>query len=392
MKILILTFYYPPDLSAGSFRAGSLVEALVDALPPGSEVSVITTAPNRYASFSSQAPAEEQRGSVHVRRISLPPHRSGMADQSRAFLWFAREARRLATDDYDLVFATSSRLMTAALGASIARRRKARYYADIRDIFVDTIKDVAAGSPIRFAVFAFSWLERWTIGRADRVNLVSRGFAEYFETRYPGKQFSFFTNGVDDEFIAAAENSAQRRTRAVSRPLKVVYAGNIGEGQGLHGIIPQLAKRMGDQVRFEIVGDGGKKQALADALRDAGVESVELRNPLGRDELIELYLAADVLFLHLNDHPAFHKVLPSKIFEYAALGKPIWAGVAGYAAQFLRSEVPNASIFNPCDVEGAIRGFDALDLRRASSADFIARHSRANISRALAADIIATAR
>ena len=50
--------------------------------------------------------------------------------------------------------------------------------------------------------------------------------------------------------------------------------------------------------------------------------------------------STDVLFLHLNDYSAFRKVIPSKIFEYAATGKPIVAGVSGYAAEFLRHENP----------------------------------------------------
>ena len=66
-----------------------------------------------------------------------------MAGQSRAFAEFARRALEIVAErSYDLVFATSSRLMTAALGAWIARRKHAALYLDIRDMFVDTIGDV----------------------------------------------------------------------------------------------------------------------------------------------------------------------------------------------------------------------------------------------------------
>ena len=66
-----------------------------------------------------------------------------------------------------------------------------------------------------------------------------------------------------------------------------------------------------------------------------------------------------MLFLHLGAHAAFEKVLPSKLFEYAALGKPVLAGVAGFAARFVREEISNAAVFPPCDVAGAVRAFDA---------------------------------
>ena len=50
-------------------------------------------------------------------------------------------------------------------------------------------------------------------------------------------------------------------------------------------------------------------------------------------------LFRSILFIHLNAYPAFEKVLPSKIFEYAATGKPILAGVSGYSADFIRNNL-----------------------------------------------------
>lgn len=393
MKILILSFYFRPDLSAGSFRTTALVDALCKLVPTGAQIDVITTLPNRYHSFTADAPLTEQQTGLSIFRIALPKHQSGLLDQSKAFLTFSREAiRKIAGRDYDIVFATSSRLMTAVLGAWIARRKNTKLYLDIRDIFVDTIKEVLPRKVSWVVKPVFSVLEKWAIKQADKVNLVSLGFSEYFSTRYPQQRFSYFTNGIDDEFLAAAPTKTCVPTKvAENRPLTVLYAGNLGEGQGLHAIIPQLAKRMESRAHFKIIGDGGRKRELEAAISEIGVTSVELLPPVKRDELIEAYRAADVLFLHLNDYDAFKKVLPSKLFEYAALGKPMWAGVSGYAAEFVRSEIKNAALFHPCDVEGAVQSFETLSIQDIPRADFILKYARANISRKIAGDIIAVA-
>ena len=55
MRIGVLTFYYPPDLSAGSFRAAALIAALRELAPPGTQIDVITTMPNRYHSVPASA-------------------------------------------------------------------------------------------------------------------------------------------------------------------------------------------------------------------------------------------------------------------------------------------------------------------------------------------------
>lgn len=391
MRILVLSFYYQPDLCAGSFRTTPLVNSLLAQISPDTTIDVITTLPNRYHSFTINAPEWESRGNASITRIVLPTHRSGMVDQSKAFLAFARGALRAADAPYDVVFATSSRLMTAVLGAWIAKRKKARLYLDIRDIFVDTIKDVASGPVAWLTRPFFSLLERWVVLRARKVNLVSQGFAEYFEARYPGKRFTYFTNGIDDEFLDESALSSAASQNIDDRPLTVLYAGNLGEGQGMHAIVPDLALRMGPRIRFQIVGDGGRKRALETALAMRAVTNVELRPPVARTELLKLYRSADVLLLHLNDYDAFKKVLPSKIFEYAAMGKPIWAGVAGHAAEFVRAEVRNAAVFRPCDVEEAVTAFANLDLTYTPRAEFLTKYSRARISRAMAADILSLA-
>ena len=385
MRILLVSFYYPPDLCAGSFRAGALVAALRERAPPGTQIDVVTTLPNRYQTFVAEAPALEVSAGLEVRRIGLRTHRSDMLGQARAFLTFAREARRhTAGRRYDVVLATSSRLMSAALGAAIARRSDARLYLDIRDLFADTISEVLPVPLAWPASQIFSRIEAWTMRRADRVNLVSRGFEDYFRRRYGDRPVAWFTNGVDEEFVAAAPVTTTPG-RSAAQAL-VLYAGNIGEGQGLHEVLPGLAAALRGRARFVVIGDGGRRAALERAL--GGADNVELRAPVPRSVLLEAYQAADVLFLHLGAHHAFEKVLPSKVFEYAALGKPILAGVAGYAARFLREEVVNAAVFAPGDVAAAVRGFDALERGDCPRPQFVARYARATIARAMADDVL----
>lgn len=388
MKILVLSFYFRPDLSAGSFRTTAFVDSLKEQLPANGRIEVLTTFPNRYKSFAVEASTEERLPGVSIFRIELPRHQSGMFDQIKAFMSFARAVLgKTQGKKYDLIFATSSRLMTAALGAYVARRNRTPLYLDLRDIFVDTIKDVLPRYLAILTMPIFTLLERWVISSASRVNLVSKGFTGYFSTRYPKRKFSYFSNGIDNEFLSLPSPESLPRT---DRIVEVLYAGNLGEGQGLHTIIPDLSKRMQGRVRFKIIGDGGRKDALHAALFGAGVDNVELIPPMKREELINAYRATDVLFLHLNDHDAFKKVLPSKLFEYGAMGKPIWAGVSGYAAEFVRTELDNAVIFHPCDTAEAERVFSQLRLQNGSRDKFVDKFARAKISNELAADVLRT--
>jgi glycosyltransferase involved in cell wall biosynthesis len=390
VRLLILSFYYPPDLSAGSFRTQALVAALRRARPDV-EIDVFTTMPNRYQAHAQSVGEMEDIPGVSVTRIPLPVHRSGMADQSMAFNRFAREVLRLSSGGrWSLVYTTSSRLMTASLGALVSKRVRAPLYLDIRDLFTDTMRDVLAKSPIRRVLWPFDFVERWTFRRAKRVNLVSEGFLDHARRVAPRQTFRTFTNGIDPEFLTA---SFAKPDGTQAEPIHILYAGNIGEGQGLHSILPQVAKAMGDRARFTIVGDGGRRAALADALAAAGATTVSLLAPVPRAELFQYYADADILFLHLNDLEAFLKVLPSKIFEYAATGKPVLAGVGGYAARFITENVPGSAVFPPCDAEGMLSAINTLlDDRRVPDRDTFRRtYARESIMDLMAQDVLLVA-
>jgi len=398
LRILLLSFYYKPDLCAGSFRATAMAEALLNNMGPDDHLDVITTLPNRYVTFSGAASENltevEEHPRLTIHRISLPQHRSGMLDQSRAFLVFAQQAFKLCRQQkYQLIVATSSRLMTACLSAWIARWQSTPLYLDIRDIFVDTMQDILSPGASRFLAPLLSWVEKKTVLQAGRVNLVSAGFLAYFQRRYPQQSYACFTNGIDDEFLGVNKQKIESDTVNLTDPpvREVLYAGNVGEGQGLHHILPGLARALRRHVRFKVIGDGGRSRQLKTALEHFGVDNVDLLPPMNRANLIAAYLNADVLFLHLNNHPAFQKVLPSKIFEYAALGKPILAGVAGYPRQFIIQEVTNAEFFEPCNVDAAVQAFNRLEICDSPRHEFIEKFRRKTIMDLLAKDILALA-
>lgn len=386
-RIVFLTFYFKPDLCAGSFRNSPLALELAkqakDVL-----IDVYTTQPNRYRTFYADAPEFEEFNNLRIHRITLPPHKSGMLDQVFSFLKYYKEVSRLNKGKKaDLVFASSSRLFTAFLGYRIAKKTKIPLYLDIRDIFVDTMNDIFKSQFLKAIVLpVLKFIESRTFNYANHINLISGGFNEYFQ-KFKKSTFSFYSNGIDDEFLI--ENNIALNNNSESGKKVIVYAGNLGEGQGLHKIVPQTAKLLGNKFEFLIIGDGGTKRLLQTEIEEAGINNVILKNPINRKELQNVYSSADYLFLHLNDYPAFRKVLPSKIFELATFKKPILAGVSGFSAQFIIDEINNSFVFNPCDSKALANHLlnpeENLNIDRS---DFIQKFKRSIINEKMATSIL----
>jgi glycosyltransferase involved in cell wall biosynthesis len=386
MRILVLSFYYPPDIGPGSLRAKSIVDALMKEMPSNLKIDVITTMPNRYHSLNVLASNYEDNNKVSINRIALSKHKNGMFDQAKAFILFSFAVRKLILKKkWDIVITTSSRLMTASLGIYIAKKTNSKIYLDIRDLFIDTINSIFKKNFLRILIPIFKRLEKWTFKHADKLNVVSPGFLDYIREVRPNLTPSLFTNGVDDIFLKYNFSAKQMN----KEPL-ILYAGNIGDGQGLHKIIPPAANIL-NNIKFKLIGDGSARKLLIDNYLLKKLNNIEILKPVLRKELIKEYQNADVLFLHLNDYKAFHKVLPSKIFEYAATGKPILAGVSGYAAKFLVEEVKGVEVFEPCDVKSMKLGLEKLlnGPKIIDRKDFCSRYSRNKIMKKLAKDILA---
>ncbi|MBW0161474.1 MAG: glycosyltransferase family 4 protein [Sediminibacterium sp.] len=383
-KILYLSFYFEPDLCAGSFRNSPLARELARQVGPNDMVDVITTVPNRYSSFSAEAQQDEHAGNLRIRRIMLPSHKSGFIDQIKAFYHYYREVKnKIQYTEYDLVFASSSRLFTANLGYRIASKRGIPLYLDIRDIFTDTLNDVIVNRLVKFLLLpVLRKIEAAVFNYAIHINLISAGFKEYF-SKYAKPQYSYYTNGIDQEFI---QSSTYEELLAPS-PITITYAGNIGEGQGLHKIIPQAAKILGDQYHFKVIGDGGARKLLAAAIELEQVNNVSIEKPVKRAELLEIYKRSHYLFMHLNDYLAFEKVLPSKVFELGAFPRPVIAGVNGYARSFIQQHLSNVLLIQPANPDELVDKLRDYSYQIENRDHFIRSFNRKQINTEMAASI-----
>ena len=383
-KILYLTFYFEPDLCAGSFRNSPLIKELSRQIEGKAIMDVVTTLPNRYSTYQTDAPQYESRGNYDVYRISIPKHQSGMKDQVLSFReYYLKTKQHIAGKRYDLVVASSSRLFTAYLGYKIAKRMGAPLYLDIRDIFTDTMKDVLQNRVVKaFSMPILNRIEQRVFNYAKHINLISGGFKSYFD-KYNKPRYTTFPNGIDDIFLNLPLSVSSN-----SNPMVITYAGNFGEGQGLHKIVPEAARLLGDDYKFLLIGDGGAKQKLLNEIEKQDVKNVEIHPPVKRDHLLEIYSDSDFLFLHLNDYDAFKKVLPSKIFELGAYDKPIIAGVVGFANQFIEENITNKILFLPGDVNSMVSRLKAYTYKNVDRKVFKEKYKRANINREMAKSIL----
>ena len=215
--------------------------------------------------------------------------------------------------------------------------------------------------------------------------MVSKAFITYWPRWSLPDNISNHPNGVDLEFEKAPSNVDYPK---LTKPKIVVYAGNIGHAQGLSKILPLLAKMSATEFTYKIIGNGSDYNNLVTQCRKLKIENISFIKPMSRKDLLNHYKEAHLLFLHLDDKSAFQKVLPSKIFEYAATGLPILAGVKGYPAQFLRDEVLYSYVFDSLDIEAAWSIMNTIRYDKIDRSGFVSKFNRKNISSSLVEEFL----
>ena len=66
MNILIISFFYFPDLSAGSFRTKALTNQLIKNDDKINSITVITTMPNRYKDYKVKAKIQSKLDKLNI--------------------------------------------------------------------------------------------------------------------------------------------------------------------------------------------------------------------------------------------------------------------------------------------------------------------------------------
>jgi glycosyltransferase involved in cell wall biosynthesis len=342
MRILFLTHYFFPEGNAPGTRVYELTRRWA---ARGHEVVVVTGVPNVpdgvvYPGYQSRLYQREEVAGVDVRRVwtYLAPNRGTLRRIANyvSFLCSAVLAAPFLRRP-DVVIATSPQFFCGWAGVLVSRLLRAPCVLEIRDLWPESIEAVGALRARRLLRF-LEWLERRMYASAGRIVTVGDGYRRRLEERgVAPERIVVFPNGVDlAAFTPREDDGALRREYALGDRFVCAYVGTIGMGSGLD-VTLRAARRLRDagrdDVRFLLVGDGAVREELEARARAEGLRAVVFTGRLPKARMPEVLAAADACLVHLTRTELFTTVLPSKIFEAAAMAKPIVLGVAGFAAE-----------------------------------------------------------
>lgn len=335
-RILLMTQYFPPETGAGANRIGPMA----DVLSKQNEVTVVALkpsypSPKEYDGVSLES--HDARYPYAVKRtFDFHPHKGSLLLRAlREQTMALRQAFHSLREPADILITSSPSMFLGPVALVLARAKRARFVWDVRDVTWGYARDFAGSSPVMdLAIRALEKYILWALRRADLVVGASRGITELLvkEGVESGKAITVL-NGVSTELLADI-------TRATSVMAKnprptVVYAGLIGYNQGL-GVLLEAARTLPD-VDFVLAGDGPELPLLKGKAKTLRVDNVTFPGFLNREGLLKLYGRSDIVIAHARSSPTIDATMvPVKLFEYMATGRPMIYAGKGIAADLLR--------------------------------------------------------
>ena len=330
MKILIFGINYSPELTGIGKYTGEMGSWLA---LQGHDVNVVTAVPyypewEVHKEYKGKYWHTENIDGAKVHRIPLyvPKNVTSVKRIIHEFsfvmgivpVWF----KFLFSKKADVVFCIAPPFHLGVLPLMYSKLKGVPMVTHIQDLQVDAAKELGMIKNKTFLNIMFS-LERFILKRSAKVSTISLGM----QLKIRGKGITedkqmLFPNWVDENNIMPLpkEQSLREQFGLKNTDKVVLYSGNLGEKQGLEGII-DVAIRYKDRsdVYFLIVGSGGGKEKLEQSANDAGLTQVRFYPLQPYNKLSALLATADV-HLVLQKKSAADLVMPSKLTGILAAG------------------------------------------------------------------------
>jgi glycosyltransferase involved in cell wall biosynthesis len=364
VRIGFVTQWFPPE--PGTVVASAVADGLA---ARGHEVHVLTGFPNYPTGrlqdgYPLRPYRRDQRGTVTVHRAPLYPSHDRSAPRRMAnYASFAAAATvvgwaRVPRPDVWLVYSSPA---TAAVPALLSRwGRGVPTSLVIQDLWPDSVTQsgLVGGHVVEGIDRVLHTFCDWTYRRAAAVGVISPSMRSILQSRgVPDAKILDTPNWVADAHVATGSVGGGRSRLGLPDGRLFMYAGNVGELQGLDPLVEAFAQV--PEASLVILGDGVARPRLEGLADRAGATNVRFLGSRPSDEIGTYIRASDVQVVSLRDTPLLRATMPSKTQSSLAFGKPVLAHAAGDVAALIGDNHVGA-VAPPGDLEGTARAIREL--------------------------------
>lgn len=313
--ILIVSNYYPPEKGAAANRIEQMAVMLQQY---GYNVSVVCPLGNYpegklFSQYKNKFTVDENQGGIHVKRLWIYPSNSSnialrmlsvasFSIMLLIYLVFAKTPKK--------VIVQSPPLLLSFIAITVLRWKNKKIILNVSDLWPLAAIELGVLKPNSVSHKFLCYLEKQIYKNSTVILGQSDEILTHIRQIEP-RSTHLYRNYPD--------HHVPQQTLSTEGKIKLFYAGLLGVAQGVLELCQQI--ELPDTMELHIFGDGAEKNDITSLLQQQQYHNVFFHGMLNRSTLLKELPKYDIAIVPLKTR--IYGSVPSKIFEYGALGYPI---------------------------------------------------------------------
>jgi len=318
-EILIISNYYPPEKGAAANRIEQLALKLYQ---NNYKVSVVCPLGNYpkgelFPEYKGKFSVTENRDNITVKRLWIYPSVSknifirilsvlSFSLSLFCYLLFRKTPKKVVVQ--------SPPLLLSFLSVMVLSLKKKKIILNISDLWPLAAIELKAVKAGLFSHKVSLFMERFIYKKATVIIGQSEEILTHVKMLFPEKKAFLYRNFPDHQSDVFALKTIE------NEPIKLFFAGLLGIAQGVSELCKQIdLKNL--NIELHLFGDGAEKAAIESLIADGKNPKIVYHGMMDRKALHETLQTFDIALVPLKTR--IYGSVPSKIFEYTALGFPV---------------------------------------------------------------------
>ena len=318
-EILIISNYYPPEKGAAANR----IEQLALKLDQNKYIVTVICPLGNYPKgklfpeYKGKFSVNEKVQNINVKRLWIYPSVSknilvrvlsviSFSSCLFFYLLFKKTPKKVVVQSPPLLLS-----FIAVLVLSIKNKKVILNISDLWPLAAIELKALKKESfSHKFSLF----LERFIYKKSPLILGQSEEIITHVRSLFPDKECFLYRNFPDHKISEIALTTKERE------PIKIFYAGLLGIAQGVFELCQKIDLN-GLNIELHLFGDGAEKSQIEGLISSSKNAQIFFHGMLDRKELHARLQSYDIAIIPLKTR--IYGSVPSKIFEYGAMGFPM---------------------------------------------------------------------
>lgn len=317
--ILIISNYYPPEKGAASNRIEQLAKQLID---NNYNVTVVCPLPNYpkgeiFPEYKSRFSITENRDKITVKRLWIYPSIS----KNLVIRLFSVASFLLSLVFYILfkktpnkVIVQSPPLLLSFIAVAVLRLKRKKVILNVSDLWPLAAIELKALKKNSLSHKISLFFEQFIYKNSSLILGQSEEIIAHIQSIFPAKKCYLYRNFPNHKVENLPLNSIEDKT------IRIFYAGLLGIAQGIYELCTKIDLE-NLPIELHLFGDGAEKGQIEKLVEKQKSPKIFFHGMKERQELHTMIRNFDIAIVPLKTR--IYGSVPSKIFEYGALGFPI---------------------------------------------------------------------